>query len=1112
MVYFQYYSFSMISFKLNFKYWLTLLLLCKVCLAQEKLIPVLIVDGQNNHDWVSTTDSIEATLRATGKFSVEIDTAPQTKSIKGIRGPKADAPDYLKESHKNFRRIQQGGEKEYKKNQEEEWKNWNPFTGRHQAVVLNYNGREWAQETKESAVDFVRQGGGLVLVHAANNAFRNWDAYNEMIGLGWRPANFGDCIKWEVLKNKPYVACVDCSSGHGSRHPFQVNVRQLDHPIMKDVPTTWMHGKDELYHNMRGPAKNLTILSSAYSNPKQGGTGEHEPITYEVKYGKGRVIITTMGHFWPNQTDWDGLHCVGFQTILARSVEYAATGKVTLPIPSEFPGLVEVSFRQPHAVTWNQKSQKATDQSSGDEKKEINPYAILTPEEELETFKLAPGYIAELVASEPMVQEPVLTVWDGNGAMYVAEMRSYMQDENGTGTKTLRKGRIKKLVDLDGDGRMDKATIFVDNLNLPRMILPLDDWIAVRETDTMDVIAYRDSDGDGIADENKMLYKKGPYSRNGPKTSVEHQDSGMIWNLDNHIYITYNMERYQFTDGTWRAESQPGHWTQWGLTHDDYGKLFWIDNTRPLKAAQFHPKYWKTVHRLGKNLPAGDPVSLGNSYDPAFTKATSICLTGDRGGQVDTVRGFTSACGQSIYRGNKFPYDSRGAYFFCDPTIHVVRRAYVEYPDGKLMLRKAEPEGEEFFRSSDFNSRFINTAVGPDGCLYVTDMYRGIIQDAAWFNQGNREFARRTGVNKHIQMGRIWRIRHQDHRPYQEKPRMLSESSEELVRHLQNPIGWWRDTTQKLILLRNDREKAIPLLEGLFRFTQSPLPRIHALWTLNGMQAITPEIKKEALMDRAAEIRRTMVQIIEPGLTEEVDLLLPLENERDPRVAEQLIFSLGTTDDPQAEKLIQSLASRHLADQGVMLATAISLWGKKHLPFIQQIKSKKAFEKVSKDQRGSTDMAWNRILSSWDRGMKFAKDFDTTHRKMIQNGERLYFQHCTSCHGADGRGVQIPGTDQYLAPSLVDSQRVHGNPEQLIPLFFHGLMGPIDGKNYSAGYMAPAKAFGIEREDRLAELLTYIRYAWGKEGDCVEKETVSTIRRKHTNRDIPWTDQELKEL
>jgi hypothetical protein len=149
--------------------------------------------------------------------------------------------------------------------------------------------------------------------------------------------------------------------------------------------------KDELYHNMRGPAKNLTILSSAYSDPKQRGTGEHEPITYEVKYGKGRVIITTMGHFWNGQTDWDGLHCVGFQTIFARSVEYVATGKVTLPIPKEFPGPEEVSFKEPFAVSWKNAKAVTTVQSSAQKKKEKNPYAILTPEEELETFELAPG-------------------------------------------------------------------------------------------------------------------------------------------------------------------------------------------------------------------------------------------------------------------------------------------------------------------------------------------------------------------------------------------------------------------------------------------------------------------------------------------------------------------------------------------------------------------------------------------------------------------------------------------------------------------------------------------------------------------------------------------------
>ena len=278
------------------------------------------------------------------------------------------------------------------------------------------------------------------------------------------------------------------------------------------------------------------------------------------------------------------------------------------------------------------------------------------------------------------------------------------------------------------------------------------------------------------------------------------------------------------------------------------------------------------------------------------------------------------------------------------------------------------------------------------------------------------------------------------------------------------------------------------------------------------MNALTPEIKKEALSDRSPVLRKAMVQMIETKLPDQLELLISLEKERDPRVAEQLVFTLGTLDHPEAEEMIQSLASNHLSDKGVMLATTVSLWGKKHLPLIDQLRSGKAFAKLPQSKKASVNMDWDKALSSWDRGMKFAKDFDVAHRKMIQTGEQLYFQHCTSCHGADGQGVQIPGTEQYLAPSLVESKRVHGDPEQLIPLFFHGLMGPIDGKTYQAGYMAPAKTFGIEREDRLADLITYLRYAWGKEGGHIDKSDITSIRRKYEKRTVPWTDEELKSL
>ena len=155
---------------------------------------------------------------------------------------------------------------------------------------------------------------------------------------------------------------------------------------------------------------------------------------------------------------------------------------------------------------------------------------------------------------------------------------------------------------------------------------------------------------------------------------------------------------------------------------------------------------------------------------------------------------------------------------------------------------------------------------------------------------------------------------------------------------------------------------------------------MHALWTLDGMKALSSEIKKEALADRSPILRRAMIQMIESQLPQEIDLLLPLERNGTP-VAEQLVFTLGTIDHPKAEKTIQTLASNHLADQGVMLATAVSLWGKRDLPFVKEVKSKKAFEKISKRSKGAVSMAWDRILSSWDRGMNFAKDFDTTQKK-----------------------------------------------------------------------------------------------------------------------------------
>ena len=303
---------------------------------------MLLIDGRNNHDWATTTDALRATLEHSGRFEVTVSTAPEEKIPKGPRDREIDfsqLPEGTRERlafeklNKDFDAAIQPAREALKA----EWENWLPKFSDYDLVVLDYNGPDWPAAMRDDFVSYVNDGGGVVLVHAANNAFRNWSEFNDMIGLGWRPAPVGKALKIDPDTGKTFVDKEAGNSSHGSKHAFQVTVRASDHPIMQGLPTTWMHARDELYHHMRGPAKNLTILSSAYSDPEQRGSGQHEPITWEVGYGKGRVIVTGMGHLWPGDVQMDSLYCVGFQTVFARSCEYVATGAVTQALPENFP-------------------------------------------------------------------------------------------------------------------------------------------------------------------------------------------------------------------------------------------------------------------------------------------------------------------------------------------------------------------------------------------------------------------------------------------------------------------------------------------------------------------------------------------------------------------------------------------------------------------------------------------------------------------------------------------------------------------------------------------------------------------------------------------------------
>jgi type 1 glutamine amidotransferase len=263
--------------------------------ADDK-IRVILIDGQNNHNWQATTPHLKKVLEDSGRFTVDV-----SSNLKP-----GDKPGDVKDTVP-----------------------FPPDLSKFDVLLSNYNGDAWPEEFRKALDDGLRQGKiGLVIVHAANNAFGDWNDYNLMIGMGWRDKKAGDRLKLDDDGKEVRVPKgEDESSGHRYAGPFTVTVRDAEHPITKGMPREWLHAQDELYDNLRGPIQNVHLLATAYSK----GTKAHEPMIWTVDYGKGRVFHTPMGH------DLNGMRCVGFVATLQRGTEWAATGKVTLPLPDHFP-------------------------------------------------------------------------------------------------------------------------------------------------------------------------------------------------------------------------------------------------------------------------------------------------------------------------------------------------------------------------------------------------------------------------------------------------------------------------------------------------------------------------------------------------------------------------------------------------------------------------------------------------------------------------------------------------------------------------------------------------------------------------------------------------------
>ena len=697
------------------------------------------------------------------------------------------------------------------------------------------------------------------------------------------------------------------------------------------------------------------------------------------------------------------------------------------------------------------------------------PVLPLTPAEEAKKFLLPPGFKMELVLSDPDIEESAQIAFDGNGRMFVLELRGYMQNADAAGELD-PVGRISVHEDRDNDGVYETHKVFVDHLIFPRFVLPFGaNAILTKESNSDDVWKFTDTNGDGTSDK-KELFTSGL----GRLLNVEHQESGFTWGLDNWIYSTINSARVRWTPGGVLREPTGSNGGQWGTTQDNYGKI-WFQ-----AGASGMPGYFQL------------PIAYGNFANPDqfepdlnITWGAPVLIADMQGGMNATrmpdgsLARATAGAGNDVFRGDRLPADMLGDYFYGEAVARIVRRLHPVKTEGLTQLRNVYPLSE-FLRSTDPLFRPVDVTTAPDGTMYITDMYRGIIQESQWSGPGTylRSRIDQYGLDKVVKHGRIWRLTYDGMPRRTAPPRMLTETPAQLVAHLSDANGWWRDTAQQLLVLKQDKT-VVPALKQMARADSNQLARIHAMWTLEGLASADAALLRELMEDRDPQIRIQAIRASET-LYKAGDRTLGADykaraKDADVDVAMQALMTLNTLKVPDAQVVIKAAQEANTA-KGVQLVAGTIL------------------NPPATAGRGG--------------GLGAVAAPTPAEQAVLDKGQAIYKEVCFACHGDDGRGEPMPGgaPGATRAPALASSPRVTGHQDYVIKTLLHGLTGPVNGTTY-AEVMVP---MGQSPDDWIAAIGSYIRNSFGNRAALIAASDVARVRAATAGRKTSWSTAELE--
>ncbi len=546
--------------------------------------------------------------------------------------------------------------------------------------------------------------------------------------------------------------------------------------------------------------------------------------------------------------------------------------------------------------------------------KDVQP-GPLSPEASLRALKPRPGFTAELMAAEPLVMDPIAFAWGPDGKLWVVEMGDYPLGTDGKGKHG---GKIKFLEDTKGTSKYDRATVFLDNLGYPTGVLPWGKGVLV--ACAPEIFYAEDTDGDGKADKKEVIYT------GFTEGNQQHRINGLVYGLDNWIYcangdsggrvrsvktgkvVDIRGRDFRIKPDTGDIDLQSGL-TQFGRNRDDWGNWFGGNNSNPM----WHFALADHYLRRNKYLTPPDP-RVPVSVKPGVAPVYPISRTLTRFNDFFAFNRFTSACSPIVYRDDLFGPAFANNTFVSEPVHNLVHREIMT-PRGVTFTsrRAADEEKSEFLASSDNWFRPTMLRTGPDGALWVADMYRHVIEHPQWIP---REWQKKLDLRAGHDMGRLYRVAPVGVKP-RAIPRLDNLDTAGLVAALDSPNGWQRDMAQMLLIQRKD-PAAIPILGKVALGADRPLARLHALCTLDGLGVLRPELLRRALADRHPGVRRHAIRLCEGHFDKVPDLpaaLGKLVDDADAQVRLQLAASLGEWADPQAGELLGRLLLKDGSDR-----------------------------------------------------------------------------------------------------------------------------------------------------------------------------------------------------